>query len=139
VVDLGCGAGHLGIAALLAWPEATAVLADGDHRAVASVAANLGRLGLSTRAEARWWDAAEELVGGPYDLALINPPAHEGAAVSLGPAQAMLRSLRPALARDGRIALVANRRLPYERELAAFGACRLAQERDGFKILVVSG
>jgi 16S rRNA (guanine1207-N2)-methyltransferase len=138
VVDLGCGAGHLGIAALLAWPEATAVLLDGDARAVDSTLENLSALGLASRGVARWWDVSEPVPEGSFELALSNPPAHEGDVVSLAPARALLRAAAAALAPSGRLLVVANRRLPYERELAELGgqdACRLAREAGGFKIL----
>ncbi len=135
VLDLGCGAGTLAICALNAWPEARALLLDADARAVASASANLERLGLASRARVLWWDASERVPEDGFDLAVVNPPAHHGDAVDLGAAQAMLRALPDALAEGGCALVVANRRLPYERALARVGPCRLAQERDGYKII----
>ncbi len=137
VLDLGCGAGHLGIAALLRWPAATAVLADADRRAVASARDNLVRLGLAERAEVRWWDAFEPAPASGVDLVLINPPFHTGVAVDFGPAKAMFRAAAAASAARSTWLIVANRRLPYEAELARHGALRLLKEAGGFKVLEV--
>ena len=71
------------------------------------------------------------------DLVVMNPPAHEGTAVSVGPALAMLRLLPRLLRPGGRALVVANSRLPYERELARTGPWRLALEQDGYKIIEV--
>ncbi len=139
VADLGCGAGHLGIGCLLAWPGASAVFLDADARAVASARENLRELGIAERGRAEWWDASEMVPGGPFDLILINPPAHEGAEVSLAAARAMFRGAAAALAPGGRMLIVANKRLPYERDLTAFGGCRDIEELNGFKVLECGG
>lgn len=135
IVDLGCGAGHLAIAALVRWPRSQAELADGDHRAVLCARANLERLGLSGRAQVQWWDAREPLSVGECDLGLLNPPFHSGTAVDLAPAQAMFKALHGALRRGCRALVVANRTLPYENELAALGEVRTVRQDSGFKVL----
>lgn len=135
VLDLGCGAGHLAIAALIRWPRCHAVLADGDHRAVTCARANLVRLGLAERAEVHWWDAREPVPARGVDLALMNPPFHAGQAVDLAAPKAMFRALGEALARGGRALVVANRTLPYEKDLAAHGSVRAVRQDSGFKVL----
>jgi 16S rRNA (guanine1207-N2)-methyltransferase len=135
VLDLGCGAGHLAIAALVRWPRSVAVLADGDHRAVTCASANLAALGLSARAQVAWWDAREHAPARGIDLALVNPPFHTGHAVDLAPAKAMFRALGEALAPGGRALVVANRTLPYERDLSAFGRVHVARQDSGFKVI----
>lgn len=138
VVDLGCGAGHLAIAALVRWPRCTAVLADHDHRAVRCARANLERLGLAERAEVIWWDADEPAPTSHCDLALLNPPFHDGTGVDLSPAKAMFRALDEALSRNGRALVVANRTLPYERDLEALGRVKLARQDSRFKVIEVA-
>ena len=135
VLDLGCGAGHLAIAALVRWPRCVAVLADGDHRAVVCATANLARLGLAERAQVAWWDAREAAPARAIDLALVNPPFHRGQAVDLAPAKAMFRALGEALAPGGRALVVANRTLPYERDLASLGRVHVARQDSGFKVI----
>jgi len=50
LVDIGCGMGVLGVAALLASPDSRGVLIDVDMAACEATIANLARLGLSNRA-----------------------------------------------------------------------------------------
>jgi len=135
VLDLGCGAGHLAVAALVRWPRCTALLADGDHRAVVCATANLARLGLADRAQVVWWDAREPAPARAIDLALVNPPFHSGPAVDLAPAKAMFRALGEALAPGGRALVVANRTLPYERDLTNLGRVHVARQDSGFKVI----
>jgi len=135
VIDLGCGAGHLAIAALVRWPRCQAELADGDFRAVMCARANLARLGLAERSQVQWWDAREPLVVGDCDLGLMNPPFHTGTAVDLAPASAMFKAMSGALRLGSRALVVANRTLPYENELATLGEVRTVRQDSGFKVL----
>jgi len=137
LLDLGCGAGALAIATLLRAPAARAVLADADARAVACARGNLARLGLADRAEVQWWDAGEPSPAAGCDLVVINPPFHAGTAVDLAPSRGMFRAAAQALVPGGWLLAVANRRLPYERELAALGKVTLRRQEDGFKVLAV--
>ncbi|MBV8161285.1 MAG: 16S rRNA (guanine(966)-N(2))-methyltransferase RsmD [Acidimicrobiia bacterium] len=73
VLDLFCGSGALGIEAL-SRGAASATFVDNDRDAAGAVAANLASTGLAggtvVRAEAmRWLEG-----GGPFDLALVDPP-----------------------------------------------------------------
>jgi len=135
IADLGCGAGHLGLAALHWHPQATAAFYDADAPAVASVQANCRALGLEARTSCHWWDAHEALPPRAFDLILANPPAHAGAQVDLGAATALVQAALPALLPGGRLLVVANQRLPYERDWSRLASWRLAQQRDGYKIL----
>jgi 16S rRNA (guanine1207-N2)-methyltransferase len=137
VVDLGCGAGHLALTALMIWPQASAVLADGDWRAVTCARENCRALSLGDRAEMHWWDAREPVPASDCDLALVNPPFHVDVDRDFGPAQAMFQGLRKCLAPQGRALVVANRKLPYESELEKWGAVRTIVQTEGYKVLEV--
>ena len=139
IFDPGCGLGVLALAALRGRPEATAVLADADRRAVDAARANLAALALGDRAEVHWWDATSEPPPlASCDVALVNPPFHgAGAAVDLAPARAIFAALGRTLSPGGRALVVANLTLPYERELAALGRCERLEIRHGFKLLLV--
>lgn len=139
VLDLGCGSGHLGLNALLRWPQASAWFVDADARAIGAVRANLGSgcLGLAARATVAWWDVGEPLPADGFDLILNNPPCHAGSAHDLTIARAMFRCAAAALAPGGRLLVVANRQLPYEAELAASGPTAVLAQRGGFKLLVL--
>jgi 16S rRNA (guanine1207-N2)-methyltransferase len=127
--DLGCGAGHLGLA--LARRGAAAWLMDADHRAVSAATANANALGITT--EVAWADA-EDPWPRDFDLVVANPPAHRGTAVDLGPGTALLAKGVEALAPGGRLLAVANRQLAYERVIARFGSLTV-HDRGPFKIL----
>jgi 16S rRNA (guanine1207-N2)-methyltransferase len=137
VLDLGCGAGHLGLHALLRWPQAHAWFVDADARAMAAVHSNLSRLGaaLPDRGTALWWDVSEPLPIADLELVLCNPPCHAGTTNDYATAQAMFRLAAAALVRGGRLLVVANRQLPYEADLARLGTVDIRIEQRGFKIL----
>ena len=134
VADLGCGAGHLGLWAALSAPDCTVLLADADARAVRCAEDNAQALGLGARTTTLWW-SAEEPLPAQVDLVLCNPPAHAGAADSTQAAVAMFRSAVAALAPGGRMLLVANRHLPYERPLSYLGRVNPVADDGRFKVL----
>jgi 16S rRNA (guanine1207-N2)-methyltransferase len=135
VLDAGCGYGPIGLAAALGGAARTDML-DVSLLAVAAARENIARLGLAARAEATPSDALEA-ARGPYDLIASNPPFHAGKGVDTAMAHAFFAQARALLAPGGRIAIVANRFLPYERELAAHfpRLTRLAEDR-AYKIVV---
>jgi 16S rRNA (guanine1207-N2)-methyltransferase len=135
VLDLGCGIGPLGLSALLRWPDARALLLDGDLRAVASGTRNADSLGVASRSRVEWWDAEEACPEDDFDLALVNPPFHGGKEVDLRPARAMFTRLTEALSRGGRALIVANRTLPYEHSLSAAGSMEILRAERGYKII----
>jgi len=138
VLDLGCGIGALGLAALDTWPDARATLLDGDARAVACARHNAVELGVTARCQIVWWDAREPCPGSDYDLILLNPPFHTGKDVDLGPGRAMFQRVGEVLAPRGRALVVANRTLPWERDLEEIGALERLQETRGYKLLSLS-
>ncbi|MCD4751406.1 MAG: methyltransferase [Thermoanaerobaculales bacterium] len=136
ILDMGCGIGVLGLAALKRWPEVTAVLADVDRRAVEAATRNAVELDLEDRCRTAWWDAIQEKPPSTNcDLVLINPPFHSGKKIDLDPARAMFRSLDQVLAPRGSALIVANRTLPYERQLEGIGRIRMVLDEAGFKLL----
>ncbi|MFW5750079.1 MAG: class I SAM-dependent methyltransferase [Planctomycetota bacterium] len=136
VLDCCCGVGPLGLSALRRWPTARAVLLDADHRAVMAAWENAERCGLDSRCDASWWESSEPVsYVDPFDLVLINPPAHRGGAVDVGAGLAAVQASAAALAPGGSLMLVANRRLPYEAALAALGTVERLEEQAGYKVL----
>lgn len=136
VFDPGCGLGALGLAALRRWPEAEAVLADVDRRAVDCSHRNAVELGLDRRARIEWWDAVSEPPPlDRCDLVLLNPPFHSGVPVDLQPARSMFRAVGDVLSPGGRALIVANRTLPWERDLRDLGRLRQLEDAKGYKVL----
>lgn len=136
VFDPGCGLGVLGIAALRRWPEATAVLADVDHRAVGCAHRNAGSLDLGDRCKAVWWDAVSEPPPlKQCDLVLLNPPFHTGVPVDLQPARAIFKAVAAVLSPGGRALIVANRTLPWEHDLRELGRLSQLEDARGYKVM----
>jgi release factor glutamine methyltransferase len=85
ILDLGTGSGALLLAALSLFGAAQGVGIDASAAALAVAQYNVKALGFSARAEMRllsWRDAGwEQLVVGPYNLILCNPPYVETGAV----------------------------------------------------------
>lgn len=136
IFDPGCGIGVLGLMALRRWPEATAILADVDHRAVECATGNAADLGLSPRCEVMWWDAVKDPAPARRcDLVLVNPPFHSGVPVDLQPARAIFTAIDAVLSPGGRALVVANRTLPWERDLREIGSLRQLVDRSGYKVL----
>lgn len=135
ILDMGCGIGTLGLAALLRWPGAHATLADADARAIECARANARALGVSDRCTLAWWDAEEPVPATGCDAVLLNPPFHAGKTVDLRPAHAMFTRLAEALAPGGTALIVANRTLPYERALADLGRVERPAETRHYKVL----
>lgn len=136
IFDPGCGIGALGLSALHLWPNARALLADVDHRSVTCATGSSLDLGLSDRAEISWWDATRDPAPSfRCDLALVNPPFHSGVPVDLQPARVIFKTLDTVLDRGGRALIVANRTLPWERDLREIGSVRMIADAQGYKIL----
>lgn len=136
IFDPGCGLGILGLSALRRWPDATALLADIDHRAVECATRNAADLGLAHRCEVQWWDAVlDPPPARRCDLALVNPPFHSGVPVNLQPARAIFRAIDAVLSPGGKALIVANRTLPWERDLRELGRVRQVEDRSGYKVL----
>ena len=136
IFDPGCGLGVLGLAALRRWPQATAILADVDFRAVECAAGSAADLGLADRCEVVWWDATRDPPPDrSFDQVLVNPPYHSGVPVDLQPARAIFSAIDAVLSPGGKALVVANRTLPWEGDLRAIGRLRQLDDRSGYKIL----
>jgi 16S rRNA (guanine1207-N2)-methyltransferase len=135
VLDAGCGYGPIGVAAARLGAAQVDML-DVNLLAVAAAQENIHRLGLANAA-ALPSDALEAAAGRRYDLVISNPPFHAGKAVDAAMADAFISQARGLLAAGGRLALVANRFLPYERRLAPlFPRVEVAAESRSYRVLV---
>jgi 16S rRNA G1207 methylase RsmC len=115
VLDLGSGSGILGACAAQA--GAAAVLLDDDLAAVRSSQQTLIASGLT--GTCLHSDICSELpAGSRFDLALINPPFHQGSQLSLNLG---LRFLEQASCCCEEVLMVANAFLPYPKRLSELG------------------
>jgi 16S rRNA (guanine1207-N2)-methyltransferase len=113
ILDLGCGYGVVGLVAALRG-VAQVDLLDADLLAVASAAYNLERQRLS-HAQALASDVLSAIADRRYTLILSNPPFHTGHSVDFQVAQAFIQQSWKALEKSGRLLIVANRFIRYDR------------------------
>lgn len=134
-LDLGCGGGIVGMLLARLAPESHVDLVDSDALAVGLARHNLAINGIAN-ATVHCGDGISALPGATFDLIATNPPFHLGLRQTTGVARQFIadsaRALRPA----GRFYLVANRFLPYERDIAsAFGNVREVAGDGRYKVL----
>lgn len=113
VLDLGCGYGIIGISAAHSGAAAVDLL-DVNLLAVAASNLNIERLGL-TNACAFASDVLSAVPDKKYGLILSNPPFHTGRDVDYQVANAFIKQSYQALETGGRLYIVANRFIRYEK------------------------
>jgi 16S rRNA (guanine1207-N2)-methyltransferase len=134
VLDLGCGAGIIGMVIKRLAPSATLTLVDSNVVAVALAERNLARNGLAGRVLAS--DGVAELAGEQFDLVVSNPPFHVGRARTDYIGRRFISEAQTVLRPGGSLVLVANRFLRYEPDIqAAFGNVRELAGNDSYKVL----
>lgn len=131
IFDLGCGYGLIALKASLAGAAVTA--ADDDLLAVRSTYQNAQRYGVDVRPLHS--DVDSELQDELFDAVLMNPPFHVGKQVVMDVPGAFLAAAFERLRPGGVLVLVANRALPYERELARFSSFETLFADAQFKVL----
>ncbi len=131
LLDMGCGYGLIALKASLAGAAVTAI--DDDLLAVRSTHRNAERYGADVRALHS--DVDSEIQGETFDVVLMNPPFHVGKQVVMDVPQAFLAAAYERLVPGGTLLLVANRALPYERELAGFASWETLRSDAQFKVL----
>ena len=135
--DLGGGFGYLSAELLERCPAVTSLhVYEAEARALELARHNLSQQSSRIQVDFRWHDVTSGLAD-TYDTIVMNPPFHTASgAESPGIGKRFITVAAAALARGGRLWLVANRHLPYENVLnASFGQVRIVTQRYGFKIV----
>ena len=117
VLDFGCGAGLIGLAAALAGADQVD-FTDVDLAALACTRQNLTAAGIP-RAHLFAGDGLEPLQAEQYDLIATNPPFHAGKPVDLQVTTQFIWDCQARLQTGGCLLLVANPFLPYPALLQA--------------------
>ena len=134
VADLGAGWGWLSAQAL--GPDISElVVFEAEHKALEAAKLNLSDD--SVRFE--WADVLALPKQPPFDVVISNPPFHQSRtaepALGVGFIMAAAKMLKP----KGRLLMVANRQLPYERALeGAFRKVEMLGQTNGFKLFEAS-
>lgn len=133
-LDVGCGYGIVGLAAGRAGAQVT--LIDDDLRAVRCARESVRLNGLDDRCAVLAGDVTGGIGNRRFDLVLSNPPFHQRTDVATGTALQIVREAHAVLRPGGRLLVVANRFLPYDRPIAeVFGAARVVAETSRFYVL----
>ncbi len=135
-LDLGCGSGIIGMLLARLAPQGHVDLVDSDTAAVALARENL-RANQIDNATAHAGNSLDALPGATFDLIATNPPFHLGRHQTTDIAKGFIAAAARALNEGGRFYLVANRFLPYERDLReAFGDLREVAGDRRYKVLL---
>ena len=135
VLDLGCGIGVLGVLASHLSQTGHAMMVDADLEAVRCVEHTIRTQSLA-RCEVLGSDVASAVLDRRFDLVVTNPPFHVGKATDLDVPAQFIRDAWTVLKPGGRLELVANRTLPYERLVQErFGNLRVLHDGARFKVL----
>ncbi|MDY6947043.1 MAG: class I SAM-dependent methyltransferase [Pseudomonadota bacterium] len=135
--DLGAGFGYLSAELLTRCPGITTLHAyEAENRALELARVNLQSFEARTPIDYRWHDVAAGLPD-TYDVIVTNPPFHAQRGIDrpdIG--RRFIAVAAEALRPGGRLWLVANRHLPYEKVLSEnFGVVRTVVQRHGYKII----
>jgi len=137
VLDLGCGAGQVGVVAASLAPGARVTMLDDSLLAVR--AARLTAERNSVEATVALSDVASAVIGERFDVVAANPPFHIGGDPQYDVAEQFIEDARDVLQPKGRLYLVANAFIPYERQMGTmFRRVDEAQRDNRFKVLVGS-
>ncbi|MGI6367610.1 MAG: methyltransferase [Anaerolineae bacterium] len=112
VLDVGCGAGVIGLVAALYADPASVTLSDIDSLATECARETLRQNGINGPS-VLLGDGLSAVEGQRFTLIVTNPPFHQGHTVNTGMTEGWIRQAYRALLPGGRLVLVANRFLPY--------------------------
>jgi 16S rRNA (guanine1207-N2)-methyltransferase len=134
VLDIGCGYGILGLAAARAGARVT--LVDDHLLAVRCARASAAANGLSERCTVLASDVTRAVRDQRFDRVVSNPPFYKGIDVTAGVTRRIVHESFDVLRRGGRLVIVTNRFLPYDRTLReVFGAVHTVTEMGRFRVL----
>lgn len=133
--DIAAGWGYLSWELLESRPNIQHIaLYEAEKRALDMAEKNLANRAGKTAFY--WADATRPLEGGLVDWAVMNPPAHDLLQSAPEATAAMFATAAKALKQGGKLYLVANRHLPYERTLETlFSMQATIHETNEYKVI----
>jgi 16S rRNA (guanine1207-N2)-methyltransferase len=136
VADLCAGWGYLSAELIARCKNVTAVdLYEADHDSLEAARRNVAVARVETGFF--WRDLVAEPVDISYDTIVMNPPFHQGRAAEPGIGGKLIAVAAKALKSRGSLYLVANKGLPYEKDLAAlFSEYRQLASDKAFNVFV---
>ena len=138
VLDIGCGAGALGVVAARLSGSGDVCMVDADVEAVRCARRTADNAGVGT-ARVLTSDVASAVIDERFDVAITNPPFHSGRATDLDLPGRFIRDAWTVIRPGGALFLVANRTLPYEGMIkTTFGNVACAHDGGRFKVLAAT-
>ena len=134
-LDIGCGAGHIGLHIARLAPQGFVTMVDVSLLAVSTAQKAVDASGLSN-IRVLPGDVTQAVLDQRFDLVATNPPFHAGGVQTMAIAERFIREAAQVLRPRGHFYLVANRFLKYEPLLHA--CFRQVEEVGGntrFKVL----
>ncbi len=144
VADLGAGWGYLSANLLATSPRVEELdMFEADSHALEAARTNLAGIKDTVAPKQsepvlnfHWLDVTSEFKKTPYDWVIMNPPFHTGRAAEPDLGKRFIEVAASTLPSGGRLLMVANRNLPYEKTLELkFRRHEKLEERDGFKVI----
>lgn len=135
VLDLGCGSGVVGLIAARLCPQGSVTLVDASSMAVEAARQTLALNGVAN-AEVLVSDCAAAVFDREFDVVVTNPPFHQGFGVEYDVARQFILDAAQVLRPDGRLYLVANRFIRYDRWIEeAFDNVATVYEDNHYRVL----
>lgn len=135
VLDLGCGSGVVGLIAARLCPQGHVILVDASAMAVEATKRTLALNGV-TNAEVRLSDCAAAVFDREFDVVVTNPPFHQGFGVEYDVARQFILDAVRVLRPGGRLYLVANRFIRYDRWIEeCFGNTLTVYQDNRYRVL----
>ncbi|MEM1376278.1 MAG: class I SAM-dependent methyltransferase [Pseudomonadota bacterium] len=135
LADFGCGWGYLSVEAIRACGADSVALVDAHSSSLKSAERNFSSHHPSIKSQSHWLDLTQEETGERYDTILMNPPFHNGGAADPEIGPKFIESAAQHLKPGGVLYAVANRHLPYERQLQVnFKRVETIAESNRYKV-----
>lgn len=132
VLDVGCGAGTIGLSLIAGVAEAVLTQVDTSALATWCAERNAKSNGLDARCRTVTSDLYSDIGDEAFDLIVSNPPFHEGSSVSRPLIEGAARRLRE----GGRLCLVVMREGPYLKSLeVSFGQVEVLAREAPYSVL----
>jgi 16S rRNA (guanine1207-N2)-methyltransferase len=139
VADFCAGWGYLSAEIAVRCPTIRRIdLYEADHASLEAARRNLAGVS-GPQVQFLWHDLLSEPVEARYDAIVMNPPFHQGRAAEPEIGQKLIAVAAKALRSRGKLYMVANKGLPYERALAAAfaGSSQIARD-NSFKVFAAT-
>ena len=136
ILDLGCGAGVLGIVASKMAKNVKITFIDNDYLSIDTTQKNLV-LNQIQNSDVSINNGATAIKDRRFDVVVTNPPFHQGRGILLDIADQFIRDGSRVLVKDGQMYVVCNIFLPYEKTMKrVFGNARIIASNKSFKVIL---